>query len=323
MGAILSYSIISGIVLLFCYLPYRWFMADRKQFAFNRSMLIAIYIISLLSPFFFFSHTTAPENIPDVVTSAFPATEPPASQYLESAPENTYIFPIGKILVAAYFIGLTCVGVMYLLGVGKILWIIRKSPRIRLHGENIVISDNSNVTPFSWGNTIVVNRQLYGSEQFSMVFAHESAHVRLLHWIDLSLAQITLCIQWFNPAAWMLRDCLKEVHEFQADENVLNKGINPRAYQLFLVSAAFSEKFNIPVEYLSAGNIRKRIRMMNNRKSADIRRLALISLLLFSSVGIFSSSSSPVKLFINRINDISFSDRNVDTDDYIANVPPP
>lgn len=307
MGYILSYSLISSVVLLFCYLPYRWFMGNRKQYGFNRLIILAIYGLSVISAFLLLSDFPASENINNIVSIGVPHSQIRGYHNIH-VDDGGDLF--GKILVIAYYIGLSGVLLSYLWGIVRILFIIRRAKRSNEHGNNIVVSDNDKVAPFSWGNLIIMSKRLYESDDRSVVIAHESAHIRKLHWVDLLFSQMMICFMWYNPVAWMLRDCLKEIHEFQADESVLSGGVDPRSYQLFLVSNAFSSQFNLPVDFLNAGSIRKRIYMMNKGKTADMRRLALIVLFTFLSMGLLACSLPPVRVFLDQIQAVDISEGN-------------
>lgn len=60
-------------------------------------------------------------------------------------------------------------------------------------------------------------------------------HLRYRHTLDLLCMQCLLILYWFNPAIWLLKRELQEVHEFEADNGVLNTGIDATRYQLLLV----------------------------------------------------------------------------------------
>lgn len=47
-----------------------------------------------------------------------------------------------------------------------------------------------------------------------------------------------LLLQWLNPAVWLLKRELRDIHEYQADKGVLNQGIDATKYQLLLVKKA-------------------------------------------------------------------------------------
>lgn len=308
MGTVLSYSIVSAIILLCCYIPYRWFMSSRKQYAFNRLTILAIYGLSAFLPFIIYREVSNPQGIIN-------ALETPESYVLNSSDLlMAEEISVWKIVILAYAIGFLFQTLLYLLGVIKIMFIVSKSHKVTESGNTVAISEDE-VSPFSWGNTIVMSKTLYESNERLMVITHENAHVKKLHWIDLLIAQIMTSLQWFNPAAWMLRNHLKEVHEFQADEFVLSECMNPYTYQLFLVSTTFSSKFNLPVDFLNAGNIRKRIIMMNCDKTTDItHRLAAISLLPFLCIGISACNLMPSRLLIQQINNTHVFDSQTNDD---------
>ena len=314
MGAVLSYTIAAAVILLCCYLPYKWLMANRKQYAFNRLTILAIYGLSALLPFILFRVSSNPQGIIDASTFIMPD-----SHVLNSSDvlmtEGIYIW---KIISISYTVGFICVSLFYLLGVAKIMFIISKSRKVIEQGIKVDVSDDD-IYPFSWGNIVIVSRRLYESNEKSMVITHESAHIRKRHFIDLLISQIVTSLQWFNPAAWMLRNCLKEVHEFQADEYVLHQGVDSHKYQLFLVSTAFSSKFNLPVDFLNAGNIRKKLTMMNGDKTTGMTRLAAISLLPFLYMGIFACNTLPVKHIIQQIHDTDILDSSHTIVDNTAN----
>ena len=67
---------------------------------------------------------------------------------------------------------------------------------------------------------------------------HELAHVRMRHSLLLLNASLLLCLQWFNPAAWLLLRDLRQNCEFEADDAVLSSGADRRGYQLSLVGRA-------------------------------------------------------------------------------------
>lgn len=42
-------------------------------------------------------------------------------------------------------------------------------------------------------------------------------------------------LQWLNPTAWLMREELKTVHEYQADDAVIKSGANIKEYQMLLI----------------------------------------------------------------------------------------
>lgn len=47
--------------------------------------------------------------------------------------------------------------------------------------------------------------------------------------------------QWFNPGAWLLKQELQNIHEYEADETVINEGVNAKEYQLLLIKKLLAQ----------------------------------------------------------------------------------
>ena len=69
--------------------------------------------------------------------------------------------------------------------------------------------------------------------------SHEMKHILLGHHTDLLLAGLTTSVQWFNPAAYLMRRSLQAVHEYEADNEWITDGEDPRSYQELLVTLVF------------------------------------------------------------------------------------
>ena len=93
-------------------------------------------------------------------------------------------------------------------------------------GVTLTVVDSLS-TPFSWFNHIVVSKSDMDSCR-DIILTHELAHVRLCHSYDILMIDLALCVWWFNPAMWLLRRELQSLHEYQADEAVLDKGIDAK-----------------------------------------------------------------------------------------------
>ena len=105
------------------------------------------------------------------------------------------------------------------------------------------------------------------AESGGLILLHEESHIRLKHYVDLIIAQLFCTFQWFNPAAWLMRSELREVHEFQADASVKNtSGVDIREYQFLLIKKAGGMKYPHLANSLNHSNLKKRIIMMLNKK---------------------------------------------------------
>lgn len=84
---------------------------------------------------------------------------------------------------------------------------------------------------------------------------------------------------WYNPAAWLMRRELRRVHEYQADAEVLDNGINPRDYQMLLIEKAAGVRLQSLANSLNHSNLSKRITMMCKQNNKTARRLRVIGLI--------------------------------------------
>ena len=127
--------------------------------------------------------------------------------------------------------------------------------RLVVHGEAY--------GPFSWMNYIFISEQEDGFCRRASI-RHEMSHIKLLHPADLVFIMLCTLV---NPLCWIVMKEIKVVHEYEADDEVINYyHIHSRDYQRLLVrrtvgaeAYALACSFNI--------NIKKRIMMMKKKQS--------------------------------------------------------
>lgn len=132
-----------------------------------------------------------------------------------------------------------------------------------------------------------------------MVMAHEEAHLRQLHWLDLVAAQITVILQWFSPAAWLMMRELKTVHEFQADRAVA--GDDPVAYQIMLLKKTVGSSFPTFTDSLNHSQIKLRITMMMTKRTSPSRKMTALALPAMAALAAMTLSQPAVADVVLRI----------------------
>ena len=257
---ILSYSLISSIFLIFGYFAYRLCMSGERQHTLNRWTLLSIYAVSIILPIiilYFMFYNPEPEAGAGTIEigeirGGIPKTDVKAAS-------NMTLESIMKILLGVYIIGATVTAIYFLVGLVTLWRIIERGER-KEYGTFLLIlaEDTCSTAPFSWGRSIVMGRKDY--EEFGdMILLHEHAHLRRLHWIDIVIAYSTICLQWYNPAAWGMREELKAVHEFQADEMVLDTGVDRKEYQMMLLKKATGYGYQSFANSLNNSKLQQRI----------------------------------------------------------------
>lgn len=275
MGSLVVYSLQSSVILLAGYLVYKWLLASEKQLTFNRLIILVIYTFSLLAP----------------LLIAFLSSLRPFPLHVSVNVEEVNLVSVttqnirqswwAAAIIAIYCLGIFTITIHSIVVIFRLMSLIRSGKHIRQDGYILVLLSGNIAAPFSWGHYIVMSHADYKSAG-DVITSHELAHIRYHHCIDLLIAQLACALQWFNPATWLLREELKNVHEFQADDSVICKGMDMRQYQLLLIKKAVGIRFHSIANSLNHSNLKKRITMMYNQ--IPPRRRCLRGFALFPAV---------------------------------------
>lgn len=296
MGAILSYSLVTSVLLAVLYLMYKWLFAGEKQARYNRVMLWAIYIVA-------FAAVPAADAV-----SALTATAPTQHGGIEIGVITATIADSAE----SSSPGLTWLAVVYLAGAAAALLLtaitavrltrlICRGRHIRCNGYTVVLTDTPTVSPFSWGRYMVMGEADYCGGH-SLIALHERAHIERHHWLDLLAGQLVAIFQWYNPAAWLMREELKALHEYQADDAVLRSGADARAYQMLLIKKAVGARFPSLANSLNHSKLKKRITMMYKSKSSGEQRLKALALMPALGLALMAAALPQAKAAISTID---------------------
>nr|WP_129731633.1 M56 family metallopeptidase [Parabacteroides goldsteinii] len=287
MGALLLYILKSTICLTLFYLGFKALLSNDTFFRFNRWVLLGGIVVCMLLPFVKLE-TSKPlfiqqpiiglekiiaGNAPPVETS-FP--EGYGEERGISAEEPAYTIDWGQLIGLSYLLGCAVCLLITLVSFRKMLEITRQGDKTKC-GNYTLILLSSPVSPFSWGRYIILSEEDY-MKYPDEILTHEKMHLQYRHSIDLIFMEIILLFHWFNPAVWLLKRELKEIHEYQADKGVLNQGIDATKYQLLLVKKAVGSSLYTLANSFNHSKIKKRITMMLKGKSKNWARLKLLLL---------------------------------------------
>lgn len=132
-----------------------------------------------------------------------------------------------------------------------------------------------------------------------MILTHETSHISHLHFIDLFIGRILLILQWWNPFAWLFVKEMQQVHEYQADNDVLNAGYDHKEYQYLLLSRAIGDTKYSFVSGFKHSVLKKRLRMINQEKSGRRKAIALLMMIIPASFITGALPNSPIISFVN------------------------
>jgi beta-lactamase regulating signal transducer with metallopeptidase domain len=168
------------------------------------------------------------------------------------------------------------------------------------------VSDS--IIPFSFGESIYINKSLHSDAELREIMRHEFVHVRQRHSIDIMWSEIICILNWYNPFAWLLKFSIRQNLEFIADSEVLQAGVKKKEYQYLLLKVLGSSQFSI-VQNFNLSSLKKRIAMMNKSRSAMpnlvrflfILPLSVILLLAFRNIKTNELPSRNVKRFAGTL----------------------
>ena len=299
MGAFGLYLIKVSVCLILFYLFFKVFMSRETFFRFNRFVLLGGILVCALLPFL----RLEMKGEPTFIQGQFLQLEAVFLQPGESVPlyrdEGMSVTGGEEIFVSSdeivseagvwgnvkpylfaglYVLGGFAVFVSLFIAYVKMVGIIRSNRKIAWDGYRLVLS-RTPVCPFCWGKYIVISENDY-ENHFDEILMHERMHVMKHHTLDLWIMEFFIVLFWFNPAVWLLKKELQEVHEYEADHGVLNQGIDATKYQLLLVKKAAGARLYSIANSFNHSKLKNRITMMLKEKSNQWARLKVLLFIL-------------------------------------------
>ena len=293
MATFLIYILKSAFVLALLVSLFMLFMSRETFHKVNRYIMLSIVFIALLLPAVNLGIESPFKGLVAAIENSLAAEEPEAvvgdiaidmpafdelpDVALELPPlEPVEEKPFNWLLLAAvvYFAGVALLVVRQAVMYVQVARIIARSRVVdaSLYGcEGISLRvHNGKEKPFSWFRWVVVSEDDLG-DGAREILIHETAHARAGHSWDIVLADAVIIMQWFNPLAWIMKNSLKDIHEFEADEAVINSGVNAKQYQLLIIKKAVGARLYSIANSFNHSLTKKRITMMCKEKSKKWR----------------------------------------------------
>ena len=258
-----------ALALLAFYLFYRFLLKKETFHRFNRVVLVGTAVLSFVLPLCIITihksiaiDAVAAEQ---AVTEAMPDWAELTSDGLTPAADAvTPWWPTA--LTILFWVGVVFVLLRVIISTLSVAKIVRKGDFIREEDGCKIIVTERDIDPFSWMKYIVMSRKDWEGDH-TPILLHEKAHIGFRHSVELLLVDVLSAFQWFNPAIWMLRSDLQELHEYEADDAVLRAGTNIKEYQYLLIRKAVSKSGYSVANSFNHSILKNRITMMSKSKS--------------------------------------------------------
>ena len=185
------------------------------------------------------------------------------------------VFTPRNILLAIYLAGTALSLALTLYQLLKIRR-IRKSGTLAGNGRPRIVRAADDISSFSFFGTIYIGRDTR-DEELQAIIAHESSHIAHRHSAERVAMELMKAAMWWNPFAWIAQRRLAEVHEYEADADVLRGGYDINNYIATILKSLLGYSPDI-ANGLRDSLTKKRFKMMTTPKSgryALLRTLAV------------------------------------------------
>lgn len=313
----MSFSILniieSSFSLAIFYLFYRIFLSKETFFKLNRIYLLSSIMFAVIIPFLNINlgnilNFSLGNNVFHEI-SGIKKDYNEINQVIIYAYSGKFTFAILlKYLRAIYILGLLISLVFFVFGLGKIILLIIRS-KLVLFGKYRIVETSETIVPFSLFKWIIINPEKYSSDDMEQIIAHEKMHVFQLHSLDLVFIEVLVILFWFNPFIYWYRKSIREVHEYLADQAVVENGYDRINYQQLLLNQISCGRFVGLSSSFSYSLSKNRLKMLTMIKSKNISKTKIILAIPFAAAFIFffTNQVSLVKASGHVENEISIT----------------
>ncbi len=314
MGLFFVYILKSSVCLAAFYLFYRLLMARETFHRFNRFALLGILLLSCLLPLIEVNVKQEPEVRQTMLTlgQLLMMADAESSATVGAVEEATVTWV--QMALLAYLSGILFFAFRNACSLMRLLMLLKSGSRQHVdcylpgRREHVtLIVHNKEVAPFSWMKYIVISRKDL-EENGREILIHELAHIRNRHSLDLLVADVCVFFQWFNPASWLMKQELQNIHEYEADEAVIEEGVDAKQYQLLLIKKAVGTRLYSMANSFNHSKLKKRITMMLKEKSSPWACLKYLYVLPVAAVAVTAFARPEVSEKVEEISAVKVND---------------
>ena len=309
MGVFFIYILKSSVCLVLFYLFFRLLLSKETFHRFNRMALLGVLFFSLLIPCI---EVTTRHQV-EVQQAVLSIEQLLLMAELEATPANvgavqeTPTISWVQIVLLVYLAGILFLVCRNIYSLICLFRLVHSGKHEKLEKGVTLVVHNQEIAPFSWMKYIVISRKDL-EENGREILIHEMAHIHHRHLVDLLVADICIFFQWFNPGAWLLKQELQNIHEYEADETVINEGVNAKEYQLLLIKKAVGTRLYSMANSFNHSKLKKRITMMLKEKSSPWARLKYLYVLPVAAIAVTAFARPEVSDKVEKISSVKVND---------------
>ena len=309
MGVFFIYILKSSVCLVLFYLFFRLLLSKETFHRFNRMALLGVLFFSLLIPCIEVTTRHQVEvqqamlSIEQLLLMAESEPTPVEVGAVQETPAISWV----QIVLLVYLAGILFLVCRNIYSLICLFRLVHSGKHEKLEKGVTLVVHNQEIAPFSWMKYIVISRKDL-EENGREILIHEMAHIHHRHLVDLLVADICIFFQWFNPGAWLLKQELQNIHEYEADETVINEGVNAKEYQLLLIKKAVGTRLYSMANSFNHSKLKKRITMMLKEKSNPWARLKYLYVLPLAAIAVTAFARPEISEKMEEISAVKVND---------------
>jgi len=277
MPVFVIYILKLSVSLAVVYLFYRLILQRLTFYNANRWYLLGYSLIAFFIPFVDISSILKQQNLSgNAVIQWVPLiNDAPVIEIIQTGTAD--FFTTWNLISLFLLLGMTIMLIRLLIQFMSFRRMLKKAAFISGTDMKIYHVDE-NIIPFSFGNSIFINRSLHTETELQEIIRHEFVHVKQVHSIDIIWGELLCLFNWYNPFAWLLKKSIRQNLEFIADHKVLENGIAKKEYQYLLLKVMGNNQYSIANQF-NFSSLKKRIAMMNKLKTAKVHLVKFLLML--------------------------------------------
>lgn len=293
---ILNWSIQTGVTLLLLFTCYYLLFRNSTALKLRRSLVLSLVIVSLIAPFIELPKSTISTKI-NVPNLEFTTPKPlsvndelnkhkPSEATLTKTEKPSKTYSTMDYITIAFITGSLISLLVFTIQLIRILWLVHGGKTEWQKGVKL-IKHTTVRSPFSFLNWVFVPNEKYDNDTWKILMAHEHAHLKQKHSLDILFTRTIAVLIWYNPVVYLIIKELRQLHESLADEQVL-KNTSLSTYSQILLAFSFDATPNISHAFSLKTSIKKRLVHMQQTKTnwkKTVTSSALLTIICITLVG--------------------------------------
>ena len=267
--------ILTFLATMVLYFAYKLLFRNSNRFQLNRIVLLTISVFAFALPFIKislegqqFQEMTSFKQEMDVIFYS--------DAIMEETAVEANTLSITDVISYIYIIGVVFFLMKFVYNIVKI-YKIKGGKKIETIDDVNFIYTNESHIPFSFLNNVFIGTStssvtdnevpepVEGNANI-LIIKHEMSHVKNHHSVDVILMEIMIAFQWFNPFIRMIKNELKNNHEFIADSEAIKDEDEKSNYMMLLLQQCTADDFSTIANNFSFLLTKKRISMITKNQ---------------------------------------------------------